>query len=150
MKGLVALVERVFSGLGSRAWIVLLVARLSMASEFVLSGWGKLHNLPKLAAYFASLNIPAPSANAAAAATTEFLGGLLLLVGLGTRFASVALTVVMTVAIFTAKLKEVEIHTPADFFYMSEPCYIVIFLVLIFLGAGKVSLDELVRQRLGK
>jgi putative oxidoreductase len=147
MKKLLELVEKVFGWLSSNVWIPLLVARVAMASEFVISGWGKLQDLPKLAAYFDSLHIPAPAVNAAAAATTEFLGGTLLLIGLGTRFAGVALTVVMLVAIFTAKLHEAPLHTPADFFYLPEPCYIVIFLVLIFFGGGKVSLDELVARR---
>jgi putative oxidoreductase len=145
MGNLVSLVERVFAVLTRNLWLPALLARLAMAAEFVSSGWGKLHDLPKLAAYFATLNIPAPSANAAATATTEFVGGLLLLAGLGTRFAATALTVVMTVAILTAKLKEA--HTLGDFFYLSEPCYLVIFIWLVFQGGGKVSLDHFIAQR---
>jgi putative oxidoreductase len=137
--------SRIVPWLGGRLWVPALVARLAMAGEFIPSGWGKLGNLPKLTAYFVQLGIPAPSVNAAASATTELVGGLLLVVGLGTRFASAALTVVMTVAIFTARLKEA--HTVGDFFYLPEPCYIVIFVWLIFFGGGKVSLDHLLSKR---
>jgi putative oxidoreductase len=116
-----------------------------MAGEFVPSGWGKLGDLGKLTAYFETLHIPAPGLNAAASATTELTGGLLLLVGLATRFASVALTVVMTVAILTARLKDA--HSIGDFFYLPEPAYIVIFVVLLFYGGGDASLDQVIARR---
>jgi putative oxidoreductase len=145
VRQLTELVERVFAWLGARAWVALLVGRLAMAGEFIPSGWGKLGNLPKLTAYFVTLGIPAPALNAAASATTELVGGLLLLVGLGTRFAAVALTVVMTVAILTARLQDA--HTIGDFFYLPEPGYIVVFLVLLFEGGGKASLDHVIASR---
>jgi putative oxidoreductase len=142
---LVALVDRVFATLDRNVWLPVLFARLAMAAEFIPSGWGKLHDLPKLARYFESLGIPAPGANAAATATTELVGGILLLVGFGTRFAATALAVVMTVAILTAKIKEV--HTLGDFFYLSEPCYLVIFVWLVFQGGGKASVDHVIRSK---
>lgn len=145
MRKLVQAVDRVFAALERRSWIPLLVARLAMAGEFVQSGWDKLHDLDSLTSYFVELGIPMPHVSATATATTELVGGLLLLVGLGTRFAAVALTVVMTVAIVTAKLDGV--HTVSDFFYLSEPCYIVIFLVLIFQGPGAVSADRWIARR---
>jgi len=145
MAGLAAFVDRAFKWLGANTWIPLLIARIAMAGEFIPSGWGKLGNLPKLTAYFATLGIPAPGLNAAASATTELVGGLLLLAGLGTRFAAAALTVVMTVAILTARIHDA--HSIGDFFYLPEPAYIVIFLVLIFNGPGQMSVDRLIAAR---
>lgn len=145
MAGFARFVERAFEWLSRRAWVPLLVARIAMAGEFVPSGWGKLHDLAKLTAYFATLGIPAPAVNAAASATTELVGGVLLLAGLGTRFAAAALTVVMTVAILTARIHDA--HTIGDFFYLPEPSYIVIFLVLIFAGPGKASIDQMIADR---
>jgi putative oxidoreductase len=145
LQRIVQLIDRVFAALTNNVWLPVLLARLAMAGEFIPSGSGKLGNLPKLTAYFATLGIPAPSVNAAATATTELVGGILLLLGLGTRFAAAALTVVMTVAILTAKIHEV--HTLGDFFYLSEPCYLVIFIWLLFQGGGKVSVDELIARR---
>ena len=145
MRGFVAFVDRAFKWLGGMAWLPLLLARIAMAGEFIPSGWGKLGDLPKLTAYFASLGIPAPALNAAASATTELVGGILLLLGLGTRFAAAALTVVMTVAILTARIHDA--HTIGDFFYLPEPAYIVIFLVLISQGGGRISLDQVIATR---
>lgn len=145
MRGFVAFVDRAFKWLQGIGWVPLLIARIAMAGEFIPSGWGKLHDLPKLTTYFASLGIPAPGLNAAASATTELVGGILLLLGLGTRFAAAALTVVMTVAILTARLQDA--HTIGDFFYLPEPAYIVIFLVLISQGPGRISVDQLIATR---
>jgi putative oxidoreductase len=145
MAGLAAFVDRSFKWLGEHAWISLLIARIAMAGEFIPSGAAKLGNLPKLTAYFSTLGIPAPGLSAAASATTELVAGLLLLIGLGTRFAAAALTVVMTVAILTARIHDAP--TIGDFFYLPEVAYIVIFLVLIFNGPGEISVDHLIAAR---
>jgi putative oxidoreductase len=133
-------VRQLFARLQHNLWFPALVGRLAMAGEFIPSGFGKVTDLHKLASYFAELGIPAPALTAAISATTELICGVLLLFGLGTRFAAAALTIVMTVAILTAKLREV--HSVGDFFYQPEPAYIVIFLWLIFGGAGRVSIDH--------
>jgi putative oxidoreductase len=140
-----ARVREFFALLERNLWLPALVARFAMAGEFIPSGFGKLTNLPKLVAYFVELGIPDPARVAPASSTTELTCGVLLLVGFGTRFAAAALTVVMTVAILTAKLRDV--HTVGDFFYLPEPSYIVIFLWLIFAGAGKVSVDHVIARR---
>jgi len=81
-------------------------------------------------------------------AWTELLGGTLLLIGLGTRFAAAALSVVMMVAILTARLKDT--HTLGDFLYESEPAFLVMFIWLIFVGAGKASVDAVLAKRMGR
>src|SRR5690349_14566645 len=87
-------------------WTGPLLVRLTLGLVFATTGWGKLHNLEDVTTFFASLNIPAPGAQAAFVSTVEFVGGLLLIAGLGTRFASALLIGVMAVAIYTAKLPE--------------------------------------------
>src|SRR3569832_221015 len=64
------------------------LARLTLASVFIGTGWGKLNNLGSTIEYFTSLHIPAPAFNARLAAGTEFVGGVLLLLGLFTRLAA--------------------------------------------------------------
>jgi len=51
----------------------------------------------------------------------------------------------MTVAILTARLRDV--HSLGDFFYLPEPAYIVIFLWLIFAGAGRLSADHWIARK---
>jgi putative oxidoreductase len=145
MPKVVEFVRQVFARLQRNMWLPALVGRLVMAGEFIPSGFGKVTNLSKLTANFVELGIPAPALTSAASATTELVCGVLLLLGLGTRFAASALTVVMVVAILTARLHDV--HTVGDFFYLPEPSYIVIFLWLIFGGAGKLSVDHWIAER---
>ena len=53
----IALVQRIFGKLTELQWVWILVARLGVGCEFFLSGWGKLHRLDKLIAYFHELKI---------------------------------------------------------------------------------------------
>lgn len=80
------------------------------------------------------------------AGSAEFFGGLLLIVGFLTRPTSFVLAITMIVAIFT-------VHIDNGLF-MSNNGYefglalIAISISLLFSGAGKLSLDNLVAQRL--
>jgi putative oxidoreductase len=128
----------------------LLAVRLYWGWQFAQTGWGKLHNLPKITDYFTSLNIPFPAANAHFIAGLEFFGGLLLIVGLGTRLVGLLLAANMMVAYWTADHDAlVSILSDPGKFYVADP-YTFLFaslLVLIF-GAGWLSLDALILKRL--
>jgi putative oxidoreductase len=134
-------VSSVYSWLDANRWIAALLVRISVGFMFFGSGWRKLNNLGEFTAYFASLGIPAPSVQAPFAAFTEFSCGALLMFGLGTRIAGVVLTVLMTVATITARLKEAKIGGILDFLYLNEWLLILLLVWLVFHGAGKASLD---------
>lgn len=120
------------------------LARLTVGVVFIGTGWGKLHSLPDVTQYFASLHIPAPAFQARLAASTEFFGGILVLLGLGTRLASLPLAFTMVVAVLTAKRGDIDgLSTLLGF---EEWTYIVIFLWLAVAGAGPLSLDALWRR----
>ena len=127
-------------------WLPPTVARLTIAGVFVQTGWGKLHNLPKVIGFFQELGIPAPQLQAPLVATVEFVCGLLLLLGLFTRVASLPLIVSMAVAILTAR--RTDIHGYSDLFGMEEYLYIVILLWLGAYGAGPISLDAVFARRM--
>jgi putative oxidoreductase len=122
-------------------WVPQLLMRLFIGYFFLESGWGKLHNLDAFTTNFADWGIPAPAFNAALSAGTEFLGGLLVLVGLFTRLISIPLFINMVVAILSVKLKKV--GGLDDFVELDEPLYALVFLWFVFSGPGKVSLDHL-------
>jgi putative oxidoreductase len=76
----------------------------------------------------------------------EFVGGLLLLVGLLTRFVAVPMMVIMVVAIVSAKWADVDsLETLLGF---EEVSYFVMFAWLGIAGPGPVSLDHLVVRAL--
>ena len=128
----------------------LLAIRLYWGWQFAQNGWGKLHNLAKITDYFRSLNIPFPAANAHFIAGLEFFGGLLLIVGLGTRLVGLLLAANMMVAYWTADHDAlVSVLSDPGKFYIADP-YTFLFaslLVLIF-GAGLLSFDALIMKRL--
>lgn len=130
--------------LRSIEWCGPLVVRLAVGLAFALNGWGKLHNLDGITEFFASLGIPAPGIQAAMVSTIEFVGGLLLIVGLGTRVAAALLVGVMTVATLTAQLPQAE-HL-WDLAGTIEVTYLVVFVWLVVAGGGRASIDHLVAR----
>ena len=124
------------------------LARLTVGVVFIGTGWGKLHSLPDVTEFFASLHIPAPALQARLAAGTEFFGGILVLVGLLTRFASLPLALTMVVAIMTAKRPE--LTGLSALLGFEEWSYLVFFIWLALVGPGALSLDALLARLRGR
>ena len=127
----------------------LLAVRLYWGWQFAQTGWGKLHNISKITGFFASLNIPSPSVSAHFIAGLEFVGGILLILGVGSRLISLLLAANMLVAYWTADREALtSIFSDPGKFYVAAP-YTFLFaalMVLIF-GAGLFSLDALLAKR---
>lgn len=123
------------------SWAGPTLARWTVGWIFVLSGWGKLHNLDQVIQYFGELGIPHPELQAPFAAGTELVCGALVLIGLFTRVAGVPLIVVMIVAIVTAQKENV--GSVGDLFGLIEWCYISLLVWLGVAGPGPLSLDAL-------
>lgn len=131
---------RSLSVLRTLDWVGPLLVRFTVGLVFLVTGWGKLHNLDGVTQFFASLDIPAAHANAVFVSSVELVGGALLILGLGTRVASMFLVGVMAVAIATAKLPE--LHGVVDLVDTVEAVYLVVFVWLLTTGAGRASLDH--------
>jgi putative oxidoreductase len=129
---------------------LLLVVRLYWGWQLVQSGWGKLHHLDRVTEYFTSLNLPAPAFTAHFVSSLELVGGLLLILGLGSRLIGLILTVNMLVAYWTADRDALfAVFSDPGKFYNADP-YTFLFasvMVLVF-GAGLFSLDALLAKRL--
>src|SRR5215831_16059449 len=130
---------------GALAPVAPLLVRFVVGSSFMLNGWGKLHSLGDITEFFTSLHIPAPHFNAVLVASTEFIGGSLLILGLLTRIAAIPLIISMAVAIATAKLPKVEGF--GDFVNLEELTYLLVFFWLAVAGPGKISIDYLLARK---
>ncbi|HEY1251238.1 MAG TPA: DoxX family protein [Thermoanaerobaculia bacterium] len=143
---MIALRRLILRVCASLRWLPPTVTRLTLGWVFIESGWGKLHNLPKVIDFFRSLGIPAPEIQAPFAASMELLCGVLILLGLCTRLASLPLIVIMVVAIVTARRSE--LNGISDLFGFIEFLYIAMALWLGAFGAGPLSLDALFAKRM--
>ncbi|MFX3625636.1 MAG: DoxX family protein [Ectobacillus sp.] len=76
--------------------------RLALGAVFIVHGFMKFQGLSGVEQWFASIGIPGFAAYIVA--PVELIGGLLLVVGLFTRYASVLLALVMAGAILKVKL----------------------------------------------
>lgn len=121
---------------------VLLAARITMGWGFFLSGKGKLLHLEKTTQFFDSLHLPLPHFQAMLAGSTEMIGGLLLLAGLGTRIISIPLVFTMIVAYLTAHRDEAFLSL-SDFTDQAPFPFLMAALVTMAFGAGQISLDRL-------
>jgi putative oxidoreductase len=128
---------------------LLLLIRLWWGWSFVQTGWGKLTHLERTTNFFASLGLPAPLLNAAAAGTTELVGGAFLLLGLFARFVSPALIVVMLVAYATADREALAaVIRDTDKFTNAAPFLFLYAALIVFaFGPGRWSLDAWLRRR---
>jgi len=131
--------------------LLLLAVRLYWGWQFAQTGWGKMHNIAKITDFFASLNIPFPSASAHFVAGLEFFGGILLILGLGSRLIGLLLAGNMLVAYWTADYEAlVSFFSDPGKFYVADP-YTFLFasvMVLIF-GAGLFSADTILKKLYG-
>ena len=126
------------------AWLAPLFARITVGYVFLLSGWGKLNNLPFVIENFTNWGIPAPDILTPFVAGLEFVGGICLILGLFTRIFAGALGVVMIVAMRAARWEEVDsLGTLLGF---NEFLYLALFLWLAIAGPGVISLDHLLQR----
>jgi putative oxidoreductase len=123
----------------------LLFVRLYWGWQFIIDGWGKLHNLPKVIEYFGSLGLPAPGPTAYFVSILELVGGVLLALGLGSRLIALLLTANMTVAYITGDREALmSIFSDPDKFSAAAPfTYLMASLIVLLFGPGIVSLDAL-------
>jgi putative oxidoreductase len=80
--------------------VLALIARLVLAWFFVPAGWGKIAGFSGAVGYAASAGLPLPEVGVAVGLLIELVGGILLLVGFGTRWAALALSLFTGVAAF--------------------------------------------------
>ena len=141
MKLLILWPERVASYF---LWAGPLVTRVVVGYVFMLTGWGKLNNLPQMIQNFTDWGIPYPEILTPFVSGVEFFGGIALMLGLFTRVAGSMLAVVMIVAIKSAKWADVDSFE--TLFGFEEASYFVIFFWLAVTGAGKASLDYVISK----
>lgn len=117
-----------------------LVLRVWVGASFVLHARPKLRGMSQTVKNMAGLGVPAGATYAATA--LELVGGIALIVGL---LVPVVGTLFVVFMVANSILKKRKMH--ADYIAMGKPSYevdvlyLALALVLVFLGAGVLSLD---------
>jgi putative oxidoreductase len=114
----------------------LLVLRLVSGGVFVAFGAGKFVNHAWELASFKTYGLPAPEAFVIVIGVLEFLGGLLLIAGVLTRPAALALAGDMVGAIVVSGLAKGELIS-----LTLAPAELVAMLVLLLMGPGRYVID---------
>ena len=129
---------------------VLLAVRLYWGWQFAQTGWGKLSDIHKVIGFFTDLGIPAPALNAWFVSGLEFAGGLLLILGLGSRLIALPLVIDMIVAYIRADREALfsMLSSPDKFMAAAPFTFLVASSMVLIFGPGKASLDALLAGRL--
>jgi putative oxidoreductase len=123
----------------------LLAVRLILAYGFYNPAIMKWQNINSIAEWFGEMGIPLPALNAYMAATTEMAGVVLLTLGLASRIISIPLVFVMIVAIVTVHLGNG--FEAGNNGFEIPVYYILLLLVILIYGAGKISLDNIIKNK---
>ncbi|MFZ1280359.1 MAG: DoxX family protein [Ignavibacteriaceae bacterium] len=126
--------------------IHLLAVRLLLAYGFYNPAIMKWQNINSIAEWFGEMGIPLPTLNAYMAASTEMAGVVLLTLGLASRIISIPLIFVMIVAIVTVHLGNG--FEAGNNGYEIPIYYILLLLIVLIYGAGKLSLDNIIKKKL--
>ncbi len=125
-----------------------LLTRLMVGVTFFYTGQGKLQNLERTTSFFPDLGIPFPAANALFISTLELVGGICLMLGLGTRIFAALLSSSMVVALLTADKSNFVGKFPAELTDVA-PVVLLLFLIwLVLYGPGRASVDWFIGRSL--
>jgi len=133
---------KILGGL-ARPDLGLLLLRVVLGVVFIFHGYGKLFGgAPGMEAFISmvtKMGLPAPALLAYLAALSEFVGGILMLLGVWTGLAGAMIALVMFVAIaFAKKFQYPMIEIDLGMLSMA--------LAVAISGAGKYSLEEKMRK----
>jgi putative oxidoreductase len=134
---------RAFSSI-SPGWGIAVV-RIMAGIILVAAGWSKLWaGLGGFTSFIAQLGLPAPNVLGPGVAILELLGGVLLLLGVGTRVLGLLFMIEFIVTTALVRL-------PAGNWDMSRIDLMMLAASVLFLlaGGGKLSVDEMFVRRRG-
>lgn len=128
--------------------VFLLVIRMYWGWQLAQSGWGKLHHLDKVTEYFESINVPMAVPTAHFVAGLEFVGGILLFLGLGSRVISAVLTINLFAAYWYGDHEAfLSFFSDPGKFYNADPfTFLFVAIIVLLFGPGYLSLDALIRK----
>lgn len=122
----------------------LLAMRIALGAVMIVHGYPKVTGIHNVEKFFSSIGLPWWSAYLSAGA--EFFGGILIIIGLLTRFFGLAQLIDMLVAIAKVHWKH---GLVGEGNYQLPLTLAALSLALIFFGAGPIALDAIIGRGRG-
>ncbi len=131
------------------AYISMLGLRGILAYEYIEAGIGKYNGKNWFGGddptvFMFPFNLIPANVNWFMVTWVELIGGAAILLGFATRFFSASLIILTVVAIFAVHAGNG--YNVGDNGYKLPLIYLVMFVPLLFSGAGKLSIDELIKR----
>lgn len=145
---MINLYKRFISIVNKAQDLALLFLRLILAYGFWEPAKTKWADINSVAEWFGSIGIVAPKLSAYMAASTEMAGVFLLALGLGTRIISIPLIITMLIAIKTVHWENG--FSSADNGYEIPLYYMLMLIITLTFGAGKISVDHFIKKHINK
>ena len=123
--------------------------RVMAGITFFFHGWGKLPNPNGFIGFVGSLGFPVPMFFGWLVILLELVGGLLLILGLGVRWASLLLAVEMVFTTLLVKSR-IGLIAPSDQPDVCAEIHLMLLaamLALVILGAGELALERIFAGR---
>jgi putative oxidoreductase len=129
--------------------IVLLIGRILLGWIFVRSGYGKLFNVEAYATTFPVRGLPPILAYIAV--PVEFFGGIVLILGLATRYVVLVMVIFMLVATFSShrywEFSDINVRRVQDVNFYKNLAMLGGFFFLFICSGGRFSVDGWLRRR---
>lgn len=131
---------------------LLLILRVFFGVSFVFTGLGKLQDIQKFTDYLISLHVPYPVINAWVVGLCEMIGGAFLAIGFLSRFTSLILICIMSVAYATAHVESIHAIFNDPKLFVSEPPFnfLLTALFVFAFGPGFFALDTLFARKVAR
>ena len=135
---------------GNRSELFPVLLRIGAGLTFLFAGWSKLGNFS--VPFFTTLGIPLPGIAGPFITFLELIGGICLILGIGTRLFSLRLIGDMLVAIFVGKMGGAQgflaLGLPGGWNAVRvEVMLLLTCVALIFTGPGKYSIENNLLKR---
>lgn len=142
------MLESIFAGLDDWGLVAL---RIMMGLIFIYHGWPKVNpksrigGIPGWTKIMQQMGIPLPAFFGVLVPLAEFVGGMLMILGLGVRAIAFLQLCIMIVAIWRAKLPRGVKFTEQDKLGWEFDFILgAVALALIFLGGGALAVDRVI------